>query len=110
MFILAVLVQAFAVVPGQNDQRICEAPRLLQKRHQTADLSIREGYFPVVGVTPISARVGFRRGVRVAGILKVYPQEGRAAWGFLHAAQRFVCYHLAPPVYLVSLRFVPMAA
>src|SRR2546425_4506896 len=109
MFILAVLVQAFAVVPGQNDQRICEAPRLIQKRHQTADLSIREGYFPVVGVPPIWGCVGFGRGVRVVGIIKVDQQDERAAWVSLQPAQRFFDYHVAPPFYLVSLRFVQMA-
>ena len=74
---LAVLAEALAVIGGDRDDRVREAPAALEAREQAAELLVHVGDLAVVGPRREARREGLRRLVGRVRVVVVDPQEER---------------------------------
>ena len=71
----AMLIEAFTVVGGDDQQRVVAQTRRTERSIEPADELVRPGDFAVVEPIGIARRVGFRRFVRIVRIVQMHPGE-----------------------------------
>jgi hypothetical protein len=75
MRLLAMVVQAFAVVPERDDQRALAEIQLVERSQQAANLRVSVSDFAGVRIFAVGALEGLRRVIRVVRIVIVNPEE-----------------------------------